>query len=53
MIDNKYLIDKTVELTVSAINENTISLNETNGKFTADFMQVVFDKLVALSKQDI
>jgi len=50
MLDNSALIDKTVEITVAKMGNTTTPPSEEGGKKVAEFMQVIYNKLVELNK---
>lgn len=50
-MDNRLLIEKTVEITIAKISANTTITGRDSGKKVADFMQEIYDKLVELDKK--
>lgn len=49
MLSNNSLIEKTVEITVAKMGNTTTPPSEDGGKKVAEFMQVIYDKLVELN----
>ena len=52
MLSNNELIDKTVEITVAKMAASTFTPNEVGGESVADFMQQIYNKLVALNNNE-
>lgn len=46
--DNKYVVDKVVELTASMLADTVVLPNKDGGESIANFMQTIYDKLSEL-----
>lgn len=52
MTRNQDLINKTVEITVAKLSNYNASANKDGGERVAEFMQEIYNKLVALSEKE-
>ena len=49
---NSALIEKTVEITVARMSNTNMAVNSESGKYTAEFMQEIYNKLVELDANE-
>lgn len=52
MTRNQDLINKAVEITVAKLSNSNVSANKDGGERVAEFMQEIYNKLVALSEKE-
>lgn len=50
MYRNESLMEKTVEITIAILSNSSIIPNADNGKYVANFMQEIYNKLDELNK---
>jgi hypothetical protein len=52
MLKNYTIIEMTKDITIAKLNNITLTPNKESGKSVADFMQVIYDKIVELNEKD-